>query len=163
MAGRAVGTMAASVTEPGDSNPLAHGKPRDPVSEPVHDPDDLVAGYQRKRRAGKLAVDDVQVGPANGTGLDSDTELAETRDRQRDFLQAERLSGLAQHHRSHLRPRMKVRVLPAARSARARRTDAGKRGYGDRGSSKRLPHHWRTRKSAGPPHSPFRAPADAGN
>jgi hypothetical protein len=60
-----------------------------------------VPDYERELRVGKLGVDDVQVGPADGTGENPQQHLAWTGLRLRQLALDERSSRPLEHHRSH--------------------------------------------------------------
>src|SRR5207244_3352539 len=64
----AIFAAAAGPAEPGHTNPLADREAVYRFSLLEDGADDLVPEHQRQFRVRKLAVDDVQVGPANGTG-----------------------------------------------------------------------------------------------
>ena len=71
----AVGTGAAGMAEPGNADAPSGPERRHAVAGPVDDADDLVTGHDRQTRIRQLAVDDVQVGPADAAGLDADQDL----------------------------------------------------------------------------------------
>src|SRR5439155_15793183 len=58
----AIAALAAGPAEPGDADPVARGEALSPLH---HAPDDLVPWHERQVRLGQLAVDHVQVGPAD--------------------------------------------------------------------------------------------------
>lgn len=59
-----------------------------------------MSGNDRQARFGKVAVDDVQIGPANAAGMDLDQDLVGCRGRQLPDYQFEELSGRVQNHRT---------------------------------------------------------------
>src|SRR6266851_6309671 len=66
---------AAGPTEPGHPDPVADRETVDRFPLPDDASDDLVPGHQRQFRVGKLAVDDMQIGPADGAGPHRDQDL----------------------------------------------------------------------------------------
>src|SRR6185437_1155532 len=97
----AIGTAAIGMAEPGDADPGANCRRGDAGAEASDDADDLVAGYQRQRRVGQLAVDDVEVGPADAARLDPDEELARAGNRIGPDLEDQWRLGAAQNHCLH--------------------------------------------------------------
>ena len=72
----AVAASAAGPAEPGHADPLARARePRRPRPRADDVADDLVAGNDRQLRLRQLAVDDVQVGAADGARGDLDQHL----------------------------------------------------------------------------------------
>ncbi len=63
--------------------------------------DDLVAGDQRQLGVRQFAVDDVQVGPADGAGLDPHQHLARAGGRVGDLRRAQRPAGGVEDHGEH--------------------------------------------------------------
>src|SRR5689334_18664127 len=83
-AGRAVDTFAAGPAQPRNANAIASSKSR--VAGRLGDGSDyLVAEHQRQLRPSQLAVEDVQIGPADRARVHTDQQLAVSRDRRRDF------------------------------------------------------------------------------
>ena len=62
---------------------------------------DLVARHERQLGLGQLAVDDVQVGPADAAGLDGDEDLARGRLRVGQVGLAQRRARRVENHRAH--------------------------------------------------------------
>src|SRR5207248_1093022 len=62
---------------------------------------DHVSEHERELRPRELAVDDVQVGAADGAGLDPEEKLARAGLRLRDLRCAQRLAGRVEEHRAH--------------------------------------------------------------
>ena len=58
-------------------------------------------GTSGQLRVGQFAVDDVQVGAADGAGLDADADLARSGLRIRALFHLQRLSHVVQHHGLH--------------------------------------------------------------
>jgi hypothetical protein len=56
---------------------------------------------ERELRPLELAVDDVQVGAADGAGADAEQDLSRARFRTRDLFELQRLPCPMQHHRPH--------------------------------------------------------------
>ena len=88
---RAVTARAARPAEPGDAE----------ASAVLRDPDDLVARDERQLRARELAVDDVEIGPADTTGLHLQQHLTGAGDRAVDPGELERRSRRLKHHGLH--------------------------------------------------------------
>ena len=63
--------------------------------------DDLVPGNERQFRIGKLAVDDMQIGPAHGSGTHRDQELLRAGMRRRRFRRGQRVPGGGQYLCAH--------------------------------------------------------------
>jgi hypothetical protein len=63
---------------------------------------------------GKIAIDDVKIGPADGAGLDADADLASARLRIRPGFESQRPTGRVKYHRPH-------RALPSGDRSDARR------------------------------------------
>ena len=76
---RAVDARAARPAEPGDAHAIsdAHRLHLSPGCDRFSN--NLVTGNEWQLGMGQLAVDDVQVGPAEGAGADSDEDLAGAR------------------------------------------------------------------------------------
>ena len=87
---RTVGARSAGVAEPRHANATSEARRVDARAEAVDDADDLVTRYQRQLRVAKVTVNDMQVGPADGTGLDPQANFAISRHRiiPLDWLQS---------------------------------------------------------------------------
>jgi hypothetical protein len=96
----AIGADAAGAAQPGDPDPLAHPETPGQWRRFGHHADDLVAGHQRQQVRGQLAVDDVQVGAADGAGAHPDQHVmpACAEYRQRCLAQGA-ARGVEQHGR----------------------------------------------------------------
>src|SRR5206468_7934188 len=68
--------LAARVTEPRHADAIADLEAGDAVADLIDDTDNLVAGDQRDLGVGQLAVDDVEIGPADSARADLDEQLA---------------------------------------------------------------------------------------
>jgi hypothetical protein len=103
-----VRAVPAGPREPGDSHPVADGRPRRRASavpgmwalgdDRAHD---LVSEDERELGLGQLAVDDVQVGAADPAGLDCEQQLPGSRDRFGQLGERQRLARPLQHHGLH--------------------------------------------------------------
>jgi len=62
--------------EPGHAHPLAYLQPPATGPDFVHHADYLVPGDDRELLSGKVALDHVQVGPADRAAADLETDLA---------------------------------------------------------------------------------------
>jgi hypothetical protein len=60
-----------------------------------------MADHERRARHVDLAVEDVQVGPADPAGMDLDQELPRSGFGVRDRVEPQRLAGLVEDHRAH--------------------------------------------------------------
>ena len=70
---QAVAALPAGPGEPRDSNRIAG---REALASRQRSPDDLVPEHEGELRLRQVAVDDVQVGPADAARLDGDDDLA---------------------------------------------------------------------------------------
>ena len=82
---------AVRPAEPGNAYAVADGEAVDPGARLDDHADDLDARGQGKLRVVELAVDDVQVGPADGAGADADEDLVLVGSGRFDVGQGERL------------------------------------------------------------------------
>ena len=78
----AIGAMAAGPAEPGNADPVADAEALRALAQRRDPADDLVAGHDRQR-ALKVAVDDMEIGPADAAGGDLDQQLARAGRRHR--------------------------------------------------------------------------------
>ena len=92
------------MAEPGNADPVADREPADALAQCVNDTDDLVARDERQLRIGEIAVNHVQVGPADGAGFDPQSDLTRSRDRIGPILQDQLRPRSLKHHRAHRRP-----------------------------------------------------------
>ena len=96
----AIGAAPAGVAEPGDADPLADPRSRTPSPSASTMPRSRVP--ERSGSLGRqVAVDDVQVGPANRAGLDPHPDLARARRRIGACFPNEGHPQVPQHHRVH--------------------------------------------------------------
>jgi len=75
------------------------GRPDPPLLD--DDADDLVPGHERQFRIGKLAIDDMQIGPADGAGAHRDQQLLRAGMRRRQLRHGQRPAGGGQHLCAH--------------------------------------------------------------
>jgi hypothetical protein len=74
--------VAAGVPQPSHAHPLANGRPLVPAplsllpSNPIHRADNLMAGNEGQFLPWEIALDNVQIGPANGAAMDPNSHLA---------------------------------------------------------------------------------------
>jgi hypothetical protein len=74
----------------------------DTGSECIDPADDLMSGYDWIADIGKVAVYDVQVGPAHAAGAYLDAYLARSGDRVRPFLKCQDRAARGESHRIHV-------------------------------------------------------------
>jgi hypothetical protein len=98
---RAKGAVAAGVSEPADADALSAPEAGDAVAERVYVRHDLMAGNNGGAARRQIAVDDMQVGAANGAGSDLQQKLPWPRLWNLPILQLQRVAGRFQNHRSH--------------------------------------------------------------
>jgi hypothetical protein len=107
----AVRALAARVAEPRNADAIADHEALDAVAELGDETDDFMAGNQRKlrginspasRASRQIAVDDMEIGPADAARQDLDQHLARQCDRQIALARVE-LAGrrVRQHHGFH--------------------------------------------------------------
>jgi hypothetical protein len=95
-AAAAVLADTAGPAEPWHADPVADREAFG-IGSLFHDgADDFVAGHQRQLRVGQFAVEDVQIGAADGTGLDRDQQLPRSGPRLRQLGGGEGPPGLSQ-------------------------------------------------------------------
>src|SRR5207245_10314314 len=75
-AAEAIRAGAAGRAEPRDPDALAYGQSCDFRPHGGDAPDDIMAGHDRKLRVWQLAVDHMQIGPADTAGRDLDENCA---------------------------------------------------------------------------------------
>jgi hypothetical protein len=93
---------AASISQPGDSDPVADPMCRDIAADEIDAADDFMPRNNRIFDAGKLRIDHMKVGPANPTRAHLDANFSVAGAGVRAFLHLERRSRRRQHHRMHL-------------------------------------------------------------
>jgi hypothetical protein len=77
----AVVAFAARPTEPRHADAVADGQVGDRVADGLHHPDDLMSQHERELRLGQIAVQHVQIRPADRAGGYADPHLARPRPR----------------------------------------------------------------------------------
>jgi hypothetical protein len=90
VAGAAVPALAAGESEPGDAGAFAGGESRGARAQRIHLPDDLVAGDDVGTKRWELSFADVEVGSADGAGLDSEADLVRAGNGSGDVAQRQR-------------------------------------------------------------------------
>jgi hypothetical protein len=89
------------MSQPRNADSLAQAQAFDTGSHGVDAPDDLVPGNDGHLGMRQLAVDDVQVGSADTTCGDGDSDLSGAGLPVRQLLPFERRADLVQYHRVH--------------------------------------------------------------
>jgi hypothetical protein len=102
----AIEAFAAGVAEPGYADPHSGLQIGDAGSECVDAADDLVSGNDGIANMGKLAVYDMQVGPAHPTGAHLDANLTRSGGRVRPLLERQDRAARGKNHRIH------VKIIP---------------------------------------------------
>jgi hypothetical protein len=87
--------------EPGNANSIPHGKPDIALTHGSHASDNLVSGNERKLGVRQVAVDDVEIGAADGARRNFDKHLAGTRTRRLPLNQPQGMASSLEHHRLH--------------------------------------------------------------
>ena len=87
----AVSAATVGFAQPCDADPIADFEAPAPGTQAFDHTDDLVSGNDSGMFAGKIALDEVQVGPANAAGRDAHRNLSRSRNRRRLFDQSQRL------------------------------------------------------------------------
>src|SRR5262245_63216146 len=100
-AAAAIRADAAGRAEPRDPDALAYGQSCDSRPHGGDAPDDLVAGHDRKLRVWQLAVDHVQIGPADTAGRDLDENFAGRRNWRWPIAHDERSARVLQRQGAH--------------------------------------------------------------
>src|SRR5207253_2271838 len=100
-AGPAIAAGAVRPPEPRDADAIALGEARRALPALDHAADHLVAGHERELRAVELAVDDVQIRPADAAGVDPHEHLARAGGGIGELRRAERRAGSLEHHGAH--------------------------------------------------------------
>src|SRR4029453_18240726 len=96
--GAAVTAGAGGAAQPRHADPLPLRETVRPCAPSDHPADDLVAEDQRELRLAELAIEDVQVRPADGAGRHVEEELALGRLGVREFTPTQRRAGPVAHH-----------------------------------------------------------------
>jgi hypothetical protein len=100
-AGLAVRANAAGVTKPEHANAITLGEALHTLPPGLDDSNNLMARDKREFRPGKLAVEDMQVRPADAASQDAKQHLARTRRRHGQINLAQRLSRDLKDHGTH--------------------------------------------------------------
>ena len=101
LAAPAIAAFAASVSEPGNADPLSDLERGYTLAERFDPTDHLVARNDGVVYVRQLAVDDMQIGPADAAGIDPDAHIAGAGCRILPFLQLKRRAGRRQNHGLH--------------------------------------------------------------
>jgi hypothetical protein len=102
LAAPAIGTFAAGVTEPGNTDAFADFQGGDAGAKRVDPADHLMARNDRIGDIGQFSVNDMQIGPAHAAGADLDAHVARRGFRIVPPLEPERRTGCRQDHGVHL-------------------------------------------------------------
>ena len=97
----AVPAAATGRAEPRNSDAVPRAEPQGFRTARLHDADDLVPEDERELRLRELAVENVEVGPADRAGRDAEEHLAGTRDRVGNVRGPERTARNVEKHRLH--------------------------------------------------------------
>ena len=108
----AIRTMPARVAEPGHADARAELE-ADPFADRLDAADDLVARHNGQLWVWQLAVDDVEVGPANAASLNPHANLARSRRGVRPLLHPEPLVRPIEDHGAHPSEPLQARREPA--------------------------------------------------
>ncbi len=100
-AAQAVATAAAGPAQPGNAYPLAHGGGRDALTQGVDRAHDLVTENERQLGMLQLAVENVQVGPADAARVNLDPHLSRPGRGCAHPRHPQRASGGFKKHRPH--------------------------------------------------------------
>lgn len=93
--------MSARVAEPGNADALADPVIANVRSDRVDNADDFMSGNNRMLWIWKIAVDHVQIRPADGARFDTNADLAFTRKRIGPLLKGKRLPDGSEDHGFH--------------------------------------------------------------
>ena len=93
--------MAARMAQPGNADALAERQPMNAVSQAFHQPDDLVSRDYGQGGIGEFAVDQMEIGAADGAGFDAQPYLSRPRLRIGHISKFEGPIGRLQHHSAH--------------------------------------------------------------
>ncbi len=94
-------TDPARSAQPGNPDPLAERELAHSCAELFDRADDLMSGHERQLGLGELAVDDVQVGPADCARPHREPDLARRRLRLGELREPQRLAHPLEDHRAH--------------------------------------------------------------
>jgi len=72
---KAIWTCPAGMAKPWDANTRPANRRADVIAYSIDNPDDLMPGNERKLGMRKFAVNNVKIGPANGTSLDTHADF----------------------------------------------------------------------------------------
>jgi hypothetical protein len=89
-----------------------------------------MTGHQRQDRLGQLAIDDMQISPADGAGADPDQHLSGPRHRHIKCREPQRLAGRVEQQCTHIGnpPCRPIATVPSAMKGLLRRgSDQGLR------------------------------------
>lgn len=104
------------MAEPGNADAAAEPPPGHVRANGIHNPNNLVAWNEGQFRVGKLAIDNMEIGPADRTGLDPDPQFSGGRNWIRALGKLQGLARLLQDHRLHARPfRIHDQTTPSSR------------------------------------------------
>src|SRR5262249_29237836 len=110
----AVRTLAVGVAQPRDADAIADLK-LSARTDGLDLPDNLVAGHDRNRRIRQVAVDDMEISPADSARAHPYQQLSGPGNRNRTRLALEFGGGrTGQHHRAHHAPRRRRRLSTGA-------------------------------------------------
>ena len=87
--------------KPRHTDPLPQGEARDIGTDLVDTPDDLVSWDERKFRFSEVSINDVQIGPTDTAGFNSNPDLPFLWTRSRNILQLEPWYGPVEDHCAH--------------------------------------------------------------
>jgi hypothetical protein len=102
-AGAAKFAPAASPTQPRNADSIALAKCFYRAANLLDAANNFVAGNERQFWFRQFAIDDMKIGPANGTGRNAHQQLSGVGPPPGDIAQLQRLVGRIQDHRSHER------------------------------------------------------------
>src|ERR1700730_17640886 len=94
--------FAIRPAQPRNPDAVTDRKIFDALASLLDAPDNLMSQNQRQLRVGQLAINNVQIGPANGAGVNPDKQLACLPLWFRHIVQHERFSRFLQNHRAHV-------------------------------------------------------------
>ena len=100
----AIGADAAGRSKPGNADPLSKFQTFDVRAERIDSPDDFMARNDRELRVRQLAIDNMEIGPADAACFHPDPKLARAGDGIGQFLEDQRPARFVQDHAKHRRP-----------------------------------------------------------
>src|SRR5262249_53488077 len=98
---KAISTFAACVSEPGHTNPIADPYARHGISKPYYPSDDLMSRCDRVRCMRQLAINYMQVCPADPAGEHFKQNLILLRRGLRNGVERQWRAGCVEPHRGH--------------------------------------------------------------